>query len=241
MKIRNKRVKYDGIIYCLNEEEKTSDVIDFMTNKKEIKIPSYIKHETNEYSVTSIIKNSFLTSELKSLSFSEDSKLQMIDEDAFDSSSIETISIPSSITEIGKYAFNMCRKLRQIIIPINSQLQKIDEFAFKKSTIESITIPPHVTCICSHAFSSCKRLQNVEFSSNSELQKIDDYVARVFFAQKVIIVEGDTEDIVFRHTINAMPENVRKDIKGKYQIVKATGKATMISFIKYFDFKHTMN
>ena len=65
------------------------------------------------------------------------------------------------------------------------------------------------------------------------IQKIDDYVARVFFAQKVIIVEGDTEDIVFRHTINAMPENVRKDIKGKYQIVKATGKATMISFIKY--------
>lgn len=65
------------------------------------------------------------------------------------------------------------------------------------------------------------------------VQKIDDYVARVFFAQKVIIVEGDTEDIVFRHTINAMPEEVRKAIKGEYQIVKATGKATMISLIKY--------
>ena len=65
------------------------------------------------------------------------------------------------------------------------------------------------------------------------VQKIDDYVARVFFAQKVIIVEGDTEDIVFRHTINAMSNDIRKDIKGRYQIVKATGKATMISFIKY--------
>lgn len=65
------------------------------------------------------------------------------------------------------------------------------------------------------------------------IQKIDDYVARVFFAQKVIIVEGDTEDIVFKHTINVMPEEVRKEIKGKYQIIKATGKATMISFIKY--------
>lgn len=30
------------------------------------------------------------------------------------------------------------------------------------------------------------------------IQKIDDYVARVFFSQKVIIVEGDTEDIVFK-------------------------------------------
>lgn len=65
------------------------------------------------------------------------------------------------------------------------------------------------------------------------IQKIDDYVARVFFAHRVIIVEGDTEDIVFRHTINAMPEEIKKDIKGRYQIVKATGKATMISFIKY--------
>lgn len=65
------------------------------------------------------------------------------------------------------------------------------------------------------------------------IQKIDNYVARVFFAQKVIIVEGDTEDIVFKHTINVMPMEVKKAIKENYQVVKATGKATMISFIKY--------
>lgn len=65
------------------------------------------------------------------------------------------------------------------------------------------------------------------------IQKIDDYVARVFFAQKVIVVEGDTEDIVFKHTIEVMPDEVKKDINSKYQIIKATGKATMISFIRY--------
>lgn len=65
------------------------------------------------------------------------------------------------------------------------------------------------------------------------VQKIDDYVARVFFAQKVVIVEGDTENIVFKHTIEVMPEEVKKAIRSKYQIIKATGKATMISFIKY--------
>lgn len=65
------------------------------------------------------------------------------------------------------------------------------------------------------------------------VQKIDDYVSRVFFAQKVIVVEGDTEDIVFKKTISLMPENVRKKIESDYQIIKATGKATMISFIKY--------
>ena len=65
------------------------------------------------------------------------------------------------------------------------------------------------------------------------IQKIDDYVARVFFAQKVIIVEGDTEDIVFKRTIEVMPEEVKKIVTSKYQIIKATGKATMISFIRY--------
>lgn len=65
------------------------------------------------------------------------------------------------------------------------------------------------------------------------LQKIDSYVARIFFAQKTVIVEGDTEDIVFRQTINVMPIEIKKAIKDKYQIIKATGKATMISFIKY--------
>lgn len=65
------------------------------------------------------------------------------------------------------------------------------------------------------------------------LQKIDDYVARVFFARKVILIEGNTEDIVFKNTISAMPEEVRKRISNEYQIIKANGKATMISFIKY--------
>lgn len=78
-----------------------------------------------------------------------------------------------------------------------------------------------------------KKIQEEDKTRVKMMQKIDDYVARVFFAQKVIIVEGDTEDIVFKKTINVMPEDVRKDISARYQIIKATGKATMISFIKY--------
>ena len=76
-------------------------------------------------------------------------------------------------------------------------------------------------------------LQDDEKTRVKMVQKIDDYVARVFFAQKVVIVEGDTENIVFKHTIEVMPEEVKKAIRSKYQIIKATGKATMISFIKY--------
>lgn len=65
------------------------------------------------------------------------------------------------------------------------------------------------------------------------IQKIDDYVARVFFAHKALIIEGDTEDIVFKKTISLMPEGIRKRIQTDYQIIKANGKATIISFVRY--------
>ncbi len=78
-----------------------------------------------------------------------------------------------------------------------------------------------------------KKLQEDEKTRVKMIQKIDDYVARVFFAQKVVIVEGDTEDIVLKKTIEVMPEDARKHISDRYQIIKAVGKATMISFIKY--------
>lgn len=70
------------------------------------------------------------------------------------------------------------------------------------------------------------------------LQKIDDYVSRVFFARKVVVVEGDTEDIVFKKTISLMPEYVKKQIQSDYQIIMAHGKATMISFVRYLKALH---
>ena len=52
-----------------------------------------------------------------------------------------------------------------------------------------------------------KRILEDDRTKVKMIQKIDDYVARVFFAHKALIVEGDTEDIVFRKTISLMPEN----------------------------------
>ncbi|KGK91434.1 hypothetical protein DP73_03155 [Desulfosporosinus sp. HMP52] len=93
--------------------------------------------------------------------------------------------------------------------------------------IEGIRVYPFNT---SKAF---KELQENEKTYVKMLLKIDDYVARVFFAKKVLIVEGDTEDIVLRESINRMPEKVRQDILQKWQIIKARGKATISSLVKY--------
>lgn len=65
------------------------------------------------------------------------------------------------------------------------------------------------------------------------LLRMDDYASRIFFAEYVVIVEGDTEDIVFRETIRRMPERIRKKINSEVQIFKARGKPVIISLVKY--------
>lgn len=48
--------------------------------------------------------------------------------------------------------------------------------------------------------------------------KTDDYVARVFFANKVIIVEGDTEEIVFKQTIDLIHPDYKKRYYQKFKL-----------------------
>lgn len=78
-----------------------------------------------------------------------------------------------------------------------------------------------------------KRILDDDRTRVKMIQKIDDHVSRIFFANKVLVVEGDTEDIVFKKTISLMPEDAKKRVGADYQIVKANGKATIISFVKY--------
>ena len=63
--------------------------------------------------------------------------------------------------------------------------------------------------------------------------KMDDYLSRVFFSQRVLIVEGDTEEVVLRHTISLMPKELRDKVLNNWQIIRARGKPVIISLIKY--------
>ncbi len=65
------------------------------------------------------------------------------------------------------------------------------------------------------------------------LQVFDDELYRVFFADKVVIVEGDSELLSIRGTLKLLPPDIQKYIQSQYQIVKARGKASIISLIKY--------
>ncbi|QKT02807.1 AAA family ATPase [Ectothiorhodospiraceae bacterium 2226] len=66
------------------------------------------------------------------------------------------------------------------------------------------------------------------------LLRIDDYVARAFFTKTVIVVEGDTEEIVLREALKRVPDDTRTKIAADFEVIKARGKASIIGVARYF-------
>lgn len=78
-----------------------------------------------------------------------------------------------------------------------------------------------------------RNLQDDHKSFVKMLLRVDEHVARVFFTKHVVIVEGDTEEVVFKETIKLLPRDCYLKIIADYEIVKARGKAAIIALVKY--------
>ncbi len=92
--------------------------------------------------------------------------------------------------------------------------------------------------VSSMAFSVTEKFKQLQESDRDYIKmlvKIDDYFARAFFAKKIVIVEGDTEDVVLRKTISILPRESKNKIVSDYQFIKARGKATIPPLINYFN------
>ena len=81
-------------------------------------------------------------------------------------SSLETITIPSTVTSIGEEAFSRS-SLETVNFEEDSQLETIGRYAFSwASSLETITIPSSVTSIGRYAFNSTSSLTNINIPSN---------------------------------------------------------------------------
>lgn len=78
-----------------------------------------------------------------------------------------------------------------------------------------------------------KQLSENDKSYVKMVMKLDDHMSRVFFTKKVIIVEGDTEEIIFKEALRRVPISTRNKILTNTELVKARGKAAIIGLIKY--------
>ncbi|MGK5509885.1 ATP-dependent nuclease [Brevibacillus formosus] len=65
------------------------------------------------------------------------------------------------------------------------------------------------------------------------VKTFDDELSRVFFSEKCVIVEGDSEVIAIKNTLKLLDSSTRKDILSRAQVIKARGKAAIIPLVKY--------
>ena len=80
-------------------------------------------------------------------------------------SSLTSVNIPSSVTEIGQSAFSGCSSLTSVNIP--SSVTKIGDKVFEGCTsLTSINIPSSVTKIGGEVFSGCSSLTSVNIPSS---------------------------------------------------------------------------
>ncbi|WP_375320650.1 ATP-dependent endonuclease [Aliivibrio logei] len=76
-------------------------------------------------------------------------------------------------------------------------------------------------------------LQEDDKSYVKMVLKIDDYVARAFFSNRTILVEGDTEDIIIRETTKRLPVDLRNHVMSNCEVIKGRGKPVLKSLINY--------
>lgn len=158
-----KNYKNDFILQKLNENEENNkddfDVILFARrNIVRPFIPLNIK-KIGSYSFSECML-------LQTIEFENGSKLNKIDDFAFEFSSIKNIKIPSKIRKIGKFAFDHCSQINSVDFQNNSELTLIDEKAFCDSKIERITIPEKVKLIGHKCFQDCMFIHFIEILSD---------------------------------------------------------------------------
>lgn len=90
--------------------------------------------------------------------------------------------------------------------------------------------------IVSRAFNVTDAFKSLQDDSQSHvkmLQRVDDHMARIFFTKTVVLVEGDTEEVVIRESLRRLPKDKYLRLVSNFEVMKARGKASIIGVINY--------
>lgn len=91
----------------------------------------------------------------------------------------------------------------------------------------------HTTVLAFSVSDEFVKLQNQDKDHVKMLIKLDDHVSRIFFTRRVLIVEGDTEEVIIKEAIRRMPTEMKSRVLSGSELVKARGKAAIIGLVKY--------
>lgn len=109
---------------------------------------------------------------IKNILFPEDSQLQEIEAVAFKECNIESITIPSTVRNIGINAFQSCHNLKKVDYKEKSRIKQIKPYIFSDSSIESLYIPSSIIELNKFWCENTKFLTNVIISKDNFNYKI---------------------------------------------------------------------
>lgn len=147
----------DSMLAYTYDEEKLEAYVsageDLNKSRATVEIPSTISYKNKNYRVVGIAKDGF-----------------------YNCRTLVSISIPSSITSIGDFAFGGCLSLKEVHFASDSALASIPYGAFYGcNSLETITLPSSIKNIGDWAFGEARALQEVVMSKKGQLQTIGTY------------------------------------------------------------------
>ena len=117
-----------------------------------------IDNRSKKICANAFLSNRFNKNKLKSIGLSN---IEYIGIAAFSGcESLQSVTIPNSVTSIGDRAFSSCKSLQSVTIP-NSVTSIGDRVFIRCKSLQSVTIPNSVTSIGDRAFYLCESLQSV--------------------------------------------------------------------------------
>lgn len=82
----------------------------------------------------------------------------------FATSGLETITLPDSLTSIGKYILGGCPSLKSVVLPATMTVVPQSMF-LNSGALEKVELPANITTISSEAFKNCSALSQVVFNN----------------------------------------------------------------------------
>lgn len=150
-------VKVNGIAYRLLPDNRATVAYDSYQLDGEISIPQSIQANAKEYNIVAIEQGAFRQCDFTTISLP--SSIKEIGNMAFaDCSSLLSISLPDGIEKIGDSTFDGCTSLENIDIPLT--VKSIGMWAFKNClSLAAIVLPNGLEEIGDAAFENCQKLR----------------------------------------------------------------------------------
>lgn len=145
----------------------------------------------------------------------------------------ETYLHPSAANQMREAIYELSSSSSQIIASTHSPYL-IDLTRKPNQVLNRLfTCGNYVNCDTFNVTDRFKELQEEDKSYVKMILKIDNYVSRIFFTKHVVIIEGDTEDILLKESIKRLDRGKYFKIISDFEIIKARGKAAIIGLVKY--------